>query len=142
MKKLAVLGAVALLSACGSKVVPAEEATASYAAMGDASAPAMGDASAPAMAAAGPKPGSYDTVASDGKKGVTTIMADGTFVDRDADGKVTAKGKMAMKDSKTCFTDDKAKETCFTDGTPGADGSFDATGADGKVTKVSPHKKK
>jgi hypothetical protein len=142
MKKLLVLGAVALLSACGSKVVPSADTTTAPAAMGDASAPAMGDASAPAMAAAGPKPGSYDTVAPDGKKGVTTIMADGTFVDRTVEGKVTAKGKMAMKDGKTCFTDEKGKEDCFTDSTPGADGSFEATGADGKVTKVSPHKKK
>ena len=141
MNKLVVLGALALLSACGSKTETATDIS-TTATMGDASAPAMGDASAPAMAATGPKPGSYDTIAPDGKKGVTTIMADGTFVDRDANGKVTGKGKMAMKDGKTCFTDDKGKEDCFTDSTPAADGSFEATSADGKVTKVAPHKKK
>ena len=140
MKKFVILGAVALLASCGSKTEPAADT--SSAAMGDASAPAMGDASASAMAAEAPKPGSYDTVAPDGKKGVTTIMADGSFVDRDAAGKVTAKGKMAMTNGKTCFTDDKGKEDCFTDSAPAADGSFDATGADGKVTKVSLHKKK
>jgi hypothetical protein len=142
MKKFVILGAAALLAACGSKTEPAADSSAAPAAMGEASTAAMGDASAPAMAAEAPKAGSYDTVAPDGKKGVTTIMADGTFVDRTAEGKVTTKGKMAMKDGKTCFTDDKGKEDCFTDSAPTADGSFDATGADGKVTKVSPHKKK
>ena len=142
MKKFVILGAVALLSACGSKTQPAADASATSAAMGDASGPALGDASAPAMAATAPKPGSYDVTAPDGKKSVTTIMADGTFVDRDAAGKVTEKGKVAMKDGKTCFTPEKGAEECYTDGTPAADGSFDATSADGKVTKVAPHKKK
>ena len=142
MKKFVILGAVALLAACGSKTEPAADAGATTAAMGDASAPAMGDASAPAMAAAALKPGSFDTVAPDGKKGVTTILADGTFVDRDANGKVTGKGKVAMKAGKTCFTPEKGAEECYTDGTPAADGSFEATSADGKVTKVAPHKKK
>ena len=142
MKKFVILGAVALLAACGSKTEPAADTSATPAAMGDASAPAMGDASAPAMVAAAPKPGSYDVTDPAGKKSVTTIMADGTFVDRDTAGKVTSKGKVAMKDGKTCFTDEKAVETCYTDGKPAADGSFDATSADGKVTKVSPHKKK
>src|SRR4249920_2797950 len=134
MKKFVILGAVALLAACGSKTEPAADVSASPAA-------AMGDASAPAMAADSAKPGSYDTVAPDGKKGVTTLMADGTYVDRDASGKVLAKGKQAMKDGKRCFTPEKGAEECYTESAAAADGSFDATGADGKVTKVSPHKK-
>lgn len=143
MKKFLVLGAVALLAACGSKpdtTAPAGGTT--DAAMGAASAPAMGEASAPAMAAEAPKPGVYDVTDAAGTKVVSTILADGGWIDRDAAGKVVAKGKYALKDGKTCFTDEKGKEDCYTAGTPGADGVTDYTGADGKVTKVAPHKKK
>ena len=142
MKKFVNLGAVALLAACGSKTEPAADASATTAAMGDASAPAMGDASAPAMAAAALKPGSYDVTDPAGTKVVSTILADGGWIDRDAKGKVIGKGKYAMKDGKICFTDEKGKEDCYTAGAAGADGSVDYTGADGKVTKVAPHKKK
>lgn len=152
MKKYLVLGAFALLSACGSKpdtaataggATDAAMSAASTPAMGDASAPAMGDASGAAMgAAAGPKAGVYDYTTTDGKKGTTAIMADGKFVDRDAAGKVIDKGTMAMKDGKTCFTGNDGKENCYTDSAPAADGSFTSTHADGTVTKVAPHKKK
>ena len=147
MKKLVIFGAVALLAACGSKQEPAADASATPDAM--ASAPAMGDASAPAadasgaaMAPAAVKPGVYDYASPGGKKGVMSIMADGMYVDRDDAGKVLDKGKVAAKDGKTCFSPEKGDERCYTDGTPAADGSFDATGADGKVTHVMPHKKK
>ena len=156
MKKFVILGAVALLSACGSKTEPAADTSAaamsdasapamgaaSAPAMGAASAPAMVAASAPAMAAAAPKPGVYDYTSPDGSKGVTTIVPGGTFVDRDTAGKVTDKGKVAMKDGKTCFTGENGKENCYTDSAPAADGSFTSTHADGKVTQVMPHKKK
>ena len=140
MKKIVIFGAVALLAACGSKVEPAADTSA--AATGDASTAVMGAASAPAMAAETPKPGVYDVTDPAGTMVVSTILADGGWIDRDTKGKVIAKGKMAMTDGKTCFTDEKGKEDCYTQGMPAADGSVEYTGADGKVSKVAPHKKK
>lgn len=148
MKKFVILGAVALLAACGSKPEPAATPTdamgaASAPAMGAASGGAMGDASGGAIGAAATlKTGVFDYVSANGSKGTTVIMADGKYVDRDDKGKVQEKGTAAMKDGKTCFTPEKGAEHCYTDSAPDADGNFTATAADGKVTKVSAHKKK
>lgn len=134
MKNLALVASLALLASCGSGD-PAPEATAST----DATLP-MDAAATPA--AAGPTPGSYDVTGPDGTKMVVTLMADGTYVDRDLSDKVVEKGKWAVKDGKTCFDDDGDKaEVCYTDSAPAADGSFTATEADGKVTQVKPHTK-
>ena len=144
MKRFVGLAAVALLAGClGKPETPEPGATASDSA---ASGTAMGEASmaaadASAAPAAAPTPGSYDVTGPDGVKAVTTIMADGKFVDRDEGGKVIAKGKMIEKDGKTCFAPEKGAEECYTDSAPDADGAFTATAADGKVTHVSPHKK-
>lgn len=135
MKKLALLVGVALLASCGSKTEPTPDAMATA----DATMPM--DAGATPAAMATHAPGSYDATGPDGTKMVKTIMADGTYVDRDAKDKVVAKGTMAMKDGKTCFTPEGKGEVCYTDSMPAADGSFTATGADGKVTQVKPHAK-
>ena len=134
MKKLILLAGIAALAACSGKEPAAEEGAA-------AEAPAT-EAVAAATPAAGPTPGSYDVTGPDGTKLVATLMADGTYVDRDEAGKVLEKGTWATKDGKTCFDDegDKAK-VCYTDSAPAADGSFTATEADGKVTQVKPHAK-
>lgn len=133
MKKFVVLAGVALLAACGSQ----QEAAAPEAAASDA-APAAPAAAAPAT---GPTPGSYDVTTPEGGKEVTTLMADSTYVTRDAGDKVIDKGKWAMKDGKTCFMPETGGENCFTDSAPAADGSFTATDAEGKVTQVKPHAK-
>ncbi len=136
MKRLALLAGVALLASCGSKTEPAPDAMSSA----DATMPM--DAAASPGAAMGPAPGSYDVTGPDGAKLVATLMADGTYVDRNEAGKVLEKGKWAVKDGKTCFDDDGDKaEVCYTDSAPAADGSFTATEADGKVTQVKPHAK-
>ena len=134
MNKLALLAGVALLASCGSKTEPAPDAMATA----DTTMPMDAGAS---PAATGPTAGSYDVTGPDGSKSVTTIMADGTYVDRDAKDKVIEKGMVAMKDGKTCFTPEGKTETCYTDGAVAADGSFKATAADGKVTQVKPHAK-
>ena len=132
MKKLILLAGVAALAACSGKDPAAEETAA-------AEAPAAEVAAAPGVAAT---PGSYDVTGPDGTKLVATLMADGTYVDRDAAGKVLEKGKWATRDGKTCFDDEGDKaEVCYTDSAPAADGSFTATEADGKVTQVKPHTK-
>ena len=135
MKKLALIAGIALLASCGSEA-PAPEATATT----DAAMPM--DAGATSAPAAVATPGSYDVTGPDGTKLVATLMADGTYVDRDEAGKVLEKGKWAVKDGKTCFDDEGDKaEVCYTDSAPAADGSFTATEADGKVTQVKPHAK-
>ena len=132
MKKLILFAGIAALAACTSKEPAAEDTAA-------AEAPAAAVAAAPAAA---PTPGSYDVTGPDGTKLVATLMADGTYVDRDEAGKVLEKGKWAAKDGKTCFDDEGDKaEVCYTDSAPAADGSFTATEADGKVTQVKPHAK-
>ena len=73
MKKLILLAGIAALAACTGKE-PAAEETAT------AEAPAAAVAAAPAV---GPTPGSYDVTGPDGTKLVATLMADGTYVDRD-----------------------------------------------------------
>ena len=132
MKKLILLAGIAALAACTGKERAAEETA-------TAEAPAAAVAAAPAV---GPTPGSYDVTGPDGTKLVATLMADGTYVDRDEAGKVLEKGKWAAKGGKTCFDDEGDKaEVCYTDSAPAADGSFTATEADGKVTQVKPHAK-
>ena len=135
MKNLALLVGVALLASCGAKK---EAAAPDAMASADATMPMDAGAS---PAATGPTAGSYDVTGPDGSKSVTTIMADGTYVDRDAKDKVIEKGMVARKDGKTCFTPAGKTETCYTDGAVAADGSFTATAADGKVTQVKPHAK-
>ncbi len=127
MKHFLLLAGVALLAACGAR----EEAAAPEATATEA-AEAMPAATMTTAA------GSYDVTYPDGTKSVDTLMADGTFVSRDAADKVIDKGMWAMKDGKTCFTSEGKTEECFTEGPRAADGSFEATGADGKVTKVAP----
>ena len=131
MKRLALLAGVALLAACGARDEAAEpEAAATEA------APA--EAAAPMTTANGAAPGSYDVTNPDGTKSVDTLMADGTYVSRDTADKVTDKGTWTVKDGKTCFTPEGKTEECYTESPRAADGSFEATGADGKVTKVVP----
>ena len=135
MKKFVLLASVALVASCGSKT-ETPEATAT-----DESMPAEVTASGTgATTANGAAPGSYDVTAPDGTQMVSTLMADGTYVDRDTAGKVTEKGTWAVRDGKTCFDPEGDEaEICYTEGAQNADGSFDATGPDGKVTKVKPH---
>ena len=137
MKKLILLASCALLASCLGKKPDAEETTAAAAPAAEATA-----AAAPAATpAAGPAAGSYDITYPDGTKGVDSLMADGTYVSRDSADKVTDKGTWANKDGKTCFTAEGKAEECFALSTPAADGSFAATGPDGKVTQVKPHAK-
>lgn len=134
MKKLALIAGIALLASCGSKE-PAPEASATA----DASLPM--DAGATPTVVPTHAAGSYDVTGPDGTKTVTTTMADGTYVERDAKDKVIAKGKSAVKGDKMCFMPEGKPEECYTETAVAADGSFTATGADGKVSQIKPHAK-
>lgn len=120
MKKLALLAAVAALSACNQK---ADEAPA-----------ATDTATAEATPMADTGVGTYDVKMADGTMGKTVINADGTYVDTDKDGK-EIRGTFVRRDGKDCFDPEGDEaEACWTVGTPGADGSFTATAPDGKTT--------
>lgn len=130
MKKFAVIAACALLAACGAKkeeaaAVPSDAASAS--------------AAATPAAVYTPAPGNYDYTEANGTKGMTSLIKDGAYVERDAAGKVFEKGKWAMTDGKICFTPEKGDARCFGLSTPGADGSFTATNAKGEIVQVKPH---
>ena len=128
MKKLVLLSGLVLLAAC-SKTAPTAEATTEPAA-------AASDASSP-MVAAMPSPGTYQVKMPDGSNQTTTIKADGTYVDM-AGGKETEMGKVSARDQKTCFTPTGGTQTCYTNGTPAADGSWTATGPKGEKYTVTP----
>ena len=136
MKRLAILAPLALLAACGDR----DDAAAPEAAASDTMPMDAGTATAPAVATAnGTSPGIYDITTPEGTQMVSELRADGTYEDRNPEGKVTEKGTWSVKDGKTCFdAEGDQAEVCFTEGARNADGSFDATGPDGKVTKVKP----
>lgn len=126
MKKFAMLAAVAALAACSET---AEQPT-----------PAETTAVPEAMPTEqGVAAGTYDVKDADGAMGTTTINADGSYVDLDAEGTET-RGAYARRDGKDCFDpagDDP--EMCWTVTEPGADGSFTATSPDGTTVTVTPH---
>lgn len=130
MNRLAILAGCALLASCGSK-------------SDDAAAPAATESAAANTPAAveTPAPGKYDVVGPDGSKGVTTLNADGTYVDADDKGKELAKGTWAIKDGKTCFSPTGKLDECYLESARNPDGSFTATDAKGGVTQVKPQAK-
>lgn len=129
MKKVILLAAVASLVACNKN----NEDTAAVDAATAAATVATGKSITP--------PGTYTVTDDKGTVGTTIINADGTYIDRLPDGK-EVKGTIAAKNGMDCFDPDGDEaETCFSMTTPGADGTFKATSADGKATvTVTPAK--
>ena len=133
MKRFVVLAGVALLAACGAKKEAATPEVAATNTMDNAMAVA------PAVVTAnGATPGKYDVTEADGSKHISELKADGTYQDWQGD-KATEQGTGAVKDGKTCFVPQGKAEQCYTEGARAADGSFSATGADGKVAQGKPH---
>ena len=128
MNKRIVLSGLALLAAC-SKPLPAVDPTSEPTNVADA---AVTPASSAMLS-----PGTYQVKMPNGKSGTTTVAADGTYIDM-ADGKQTEKGKVAVRDGKTCFAPTNGTETCFTDGPPAADGSWISTDPKGAKYTVTP----
>jgi len=127
MKKIVLIAGLLALGACQSE--PAEE-------------PAPEVTEAPAMTSANGSPaGMYDATAPDGTVTTTTINADGTYSDVDADGAVIAEGNWAVTDGKTCFnpTTEGVAAMCYAETAPGEDGSFTATPDEGDAVVVKPH---
>lgn len=112
MKRMIVVAALATLAACSQGERERGEGDETAA----ATAPAAATAAATVMAADGKSPvGTFEVTASDGQKFTEEVKADGTYVQKDKDGKVVETGKWAQKSTDTyCYTPDKegAKEEC------------------------------
>ena len=131
MKKLVMLAALTMLSACSQKADESKDATA---------APVETATPAPA-ANTGTAPGTYDVKMADGTVASTIINADGSYEDIDPKGKTVKKGKYAHKDGKDCFDPDGDEtEACWALSPVAADGSFTATSPDGTAVTVTPKK--
>ena len=124
MKKLALIAAVAALSACSQEADEPADTTAM-----EAPAPVE------TMAADDPA-GTYDVKMADGTTGTTVINADGTYTDTGSDG-ATESGTFVRKDGKDCFDPEGDEpEMCWTVSEPAADGSFTATDPEGNTVTV------
>jgi hypothetical protein len=132
MRKFVLIAALAALSACAEESAePAAEAT--LVAADEAAKP-------------GPKTelavdelaGTYDYMLEDGTKGVTVMLANGTFTDK-LGGEVV-KGSWGVAQDKLCMDPEgdaaEQKESCFALSQPDADGVQVATGDDGSVVKI------
>lgn len=123
MKRFAILLAATAFAACSSE--PAEEA---------AETPAAEETTA-----ASDMPGSYEITQADGTKLTATVLADGTYTDRDANGQVVEHGTWATTDGKECFTpaaDSAGEPTCYTVSEPAEDGTMTATPDGGEPITV------
>lgn len=135
MKASIVLAGALALAACGQRADTAAEGTPSPTdtAMTGAASPMA--TTAATQAATGNMAGRYEVTMADGKTMTETINADGTYVDVMA-GKET-RGRWRMDGTRSCFDAEGAEaERCYTTSTPGADGSFTITGADGTRSTV------
>jgi hypothetical protein len=118
-----------ILAACSSE--PAEEPVAEETVAAEASE---------LTAANGSPAGTYEATAADGTVTTTTLNADGTYTDVDAEGATLAEGTWAVTDGKTCFTPttEGVPPMCYTESAPAADGSFTATPDEGEPLTVRP----
>ena len=127
MRKLVlILFPLTVLAACSSE--PAEE-------------PVVEETAAAAVTAANGSPaGAYEATAADGTVTTTTLNADGTYTDVDAEGNTVAEGTWAVADGKTCFTPttEGVDPMCYTETAPAGDGSFTATPDEGDPVTVRP----
>ena len=129
MKKFLVIAACAALAACGSN--EAEEPVDTLDTTVDTQAGTTDTASAGQMA------GAYEMTMDDGTVVRQQINADGTYVDTDLEGNEIARGTWRQQGSELCYdVEGAASEECWTGGTPGADGAFEATAADGRTITV------
>ena len=127
MKKFLIIAACGALAACGSN--DAEEPVEPI----DTTA----TAGTTDTATTGQMAGTYEMTMDDGTVVRQRVNADGTYVDTDMQGNELERGTWRQQGSQLCYDDaGPGAEECWTGGTPGADGSFEATGADGTSITV------
>ena len=127
MKKFLIIAACGALAACGSNEAeePVEpiDTTATSGTTDTATTSQM--------------TGTYEMTMDDGTVVRQRVNADGTYVDTDMQGNELERGTWRQQGSQLCYDDaGPGAEECWTGGTPGADGSFEATGADGTSITV------
>nr|WP_166176345.1 DUF995 domain-containing protein [Altererythrobacter segetis] len=127
MKKLAMIAALAALSACNQK--QAEPA------------PAPSEAATTAALTMADRAGTYTYDDGKGESGTSVMTTDGNYTDTSTDGKSVETGTWKVDDAgKICFDpkgdDPKQPSRCYAMGEPDADGNMTATGDDGAVVKV------
>ena len=125
MKRFLVVAACGFLAACGSN-----EAEQTVEAPTNATEVGTTDtASASQMA------GTYEMTMEDGTVVRQQVNADGTYVETDLQGTELERGTWRQEGSQLCYDPQGAEpEECWTGGTPGADGTFEATSGDGAET--------
>ncbi|EDL50396.1 hypothetical protein [Erythrobacter sp. SD-21] len=127
MKRLMVVAACGMLAACGSN--EAEEPVNPI----ETTAPA----GTTDTATAGQMAGTYEMTMDDGTVVRQQVNADGTYVDTDMEGNELERGTWRQQGDQLCYDANGADpEECWTGGTPAADGTFEATGADGTSSTV------
>ena len=127
MKKFLIIAACGALAACGSN--EAEEPVEPI----DTTA----TAGTTDTATTSQMTGTYEMTMADGTVVRQRVNADGTYVDTDMQGNELERGTWRQQGSQLCYDDaGPGAEECWTGGTPGADGSFEATGADGTSITV------
>lgn len=129
MRKFVLLAAPLALAACAQEAEVEE-------------APAAEEAEVAAVTTANGTvtPMTGEVANADGPQGLSTLNADGTYQDLDAEGATVAEGTWAVVDGKTCFTPttEGADGECWTESEPAEDGSFTATSDEGAEVTVTP----
>lgn len=126
MKKLTIAAACVVLAACNKAEAPPAPTETTPAAMETASAADMA--------------GTYEVTMEDGAVVMSTLNADGTYVDT-TDGAETESGTWRADGDKTCFDPEgDAPEECSATSAPAADGSFKVLDEMGKETGVTVRK--
>lgn len=129
MKKFLIVAACGALAACGSN--EAEQPVEPVDTTATTQAGTTDTATSSQMA------GTYEMTMADGTVVRQRVNADGTYVDMDLQGTELERGTWRQQGAQLCYDDAGAgAEECWTGGTPAADGSFQATGADGTTITV------
>lgn len=129
MRKFVLLAAPLALAACAHEA-EVEEVAATEAVEVAAVTTANGTAT----------PMTGEVSSAEGPQGQSTLNADGTYQDLDAEGALVAEGTWAVVEGKTCFTPttEGAEGECWTESEPAEDGSFTATSDGGTEVTVTP----
>lgn len=129
MRKLIILAVPFTLAACAQEAAVEEAVTEDVAAVAEEMMTTPNGIALPLVA---------EVTGEDGPMGVTTVNADGTFMDVSADGETTNEGTYEVVDGKGCFTSGDGEVECWTEGEPAEDGSFTVTSDEGVVQTVMP----
>lgn len=129
MRKLIFLAAPLALAACAQEA-EVEEAVATE----EVEAAVLTTANGTATPMMG------EVTSAEGPQGMSSLNADGTFQDMDADGELVAEGTWAVVDGKTCFTPttEGTDPECWTESEPAEDGSFTAVSDTGAEVTITP----